>query len=240
MTQENDVVTTPAEEVNQPETTENQEQETPEEEKEETIGEAFSEKKETDHIPKARLDKEIARRKELEGALAELQEKATQQDLSKSEISSDLTALAKEHDIDPSFLNKLAGAIKSQAEADFEERLKPFTEKEKQAKQDAAFKQGFDRAMANLQDLKDVVNPAVIKSLSLDPANSKKTFTQLIEEAYGNTVPGRKTVEKAVPRGGNASGQLDYARAKRDPDYFKEVMADPVMKKQYNDREYEN
>lgn len=237
MTQENDVVTTPAEEVKQPD----EETVTSTEPQEETIGEVLKSQAEekSDHIPKARLDKEIARRKELENALAELQAKAKEESMSKREISSDLNALAVEHNIDAGFLNQLASAIKAQAEADIEERLKPLTEREKQAKIDAAFKQGFERAIGNMPEYRDIVNPSVIKTLSLDPANANKTFPQLIEETYGNALGGKKTIEKAVPRGGNASGQLDYERAKRDTAYFKEVMADPTLKKQYNDRLFE-
>lgn len=240
MTTKNDVESTPAKEVNQPEETVTPEQDNAEQSAEETIGAAlFEEQKEPDTIPKARLDKEIARRKELEKSLEELQQKAADKDMSRSEIASDLESLAKEHDIDASFLNKLAGAIEARAEARFEERLKPITEREKEAKRDAAFQRGYAKAIENLPEYADIVNPAVIKTLSLDPSNANKTFTQLIEETYGGAVVGKKTIEKAVPRGGNASGELDYERAKRDTAYFKEVMADPALKKKYNDRMFE-
>lgn len=243
MSEKEVATTTPAEEVNQPEETVTPEQEPAapieqpaEAPKEETIGELFNEKTQPESIPKARLDKEIAKRKEAEKALADLQRKATEEDMSKGEIATDLKALADEHGIDPSFLNKLAGAIKAQAEAGFEERLRPITEKEQRAKRDAAFNAGFTKAMDNMPEYEGIVNPAVIKTLSLDPSNANKTFRQLIEEAYGNVSKGKKTLETALPRGGNASGELDYQRAKSDPAYFKEVMADPVLKKKYNDQ----
>lgn len=235
MQPEDNVVTTPAQEVNQPEETV-----TPEPAKEETIADVLQVKKEPDAIPKARLDKEIDRRKQAEAerdrALADLQKRAAEGDMSRSEITHDLRELADEHGIDPSFLNKLAGAIKAQAEAGIEEKLRPIAEKEKQAKIDAAFQAGFGKALENMPEYQDIVNPSIIKTLSLDPNNANKTFRQLIEETYGNAIAGKKTIEKAVPRGGNASGELDYNRAKRDSAYYREVMADPVLKAQYNDR----
>jgi hypothetical protein len=235
MTTENDVVTTPAEEVVQPEGTA-----TPTPEPEATVGQVLHEKPEPETIPKARLDKEIARRKEAEAraenALAELSKRAASEGMSKAEITTDLQALANKHNIDPGFLNELAGSIKAQAEAGIEERLRPLAEREKQQKIDSAFNQGFTRALENMPDYKDIVNPAVIKTLSLDPSNANKTFSQLIEDTYGNALGGRKSIERTTPRGGNASGQLDYERANKDGDYFKEVMADPTLKKQYNDR----
>lgn len=237
MTTEDNVVSTPAQEVNEPEETvtpaQDAQEGTPQEE---TIGAVLHEKKEADAIPKARLDKEIARRKEAERALAELQQKATTQSMSHQEITTDLRALADEHGIDAGFLNKLATAIKAQAEAGIEEKLRPLTERERQQKIDAAFNVGFSKAMDNLPEYKEVVNPAVIKTLSLDPSNANKTFRQLIEETYGNAITGRKTIERATPRGGASGGELDFRRAKTDSAYFKEIMADPALKKQYNDR----
>jgi uncharacterized protein YfcZ (UPF0381/DUF406 family) len=238
MTTEDNVVSTPAEEVNQPEETVTPAQEGTQvsEPQEETIGSVLQEKREPDAIPKARLDKEIARRKEAERALAELQQKATTQSMTREEINTDLRALADEHGIDAGFLNKLATAIKAQAEAQIEEKLRPLTERERQQKIDAAFNVGFSKAMDNLPEYKDVVNPSVIKTLSLDPSNANKTFRQLIEETYGNALAGKRTIERATPRGGATSGDLDFRRARTDSAYFREVMADPTLKKQYNDR----
>lgn len=222
--------------VAQPVPEEQAPQEQPAEESPETVGQVLQqpeEKQET--VSLSKFMKEKRARQELESQIAELQTKAND-GASKTEIATDLKALAEEHNIDAGFLSKLAKAIEAQAEARIEEKLRPITEKEKQAKIDSAFQVGFGKAMENMSEYKDIVNPDVIKTLSLNPNNANKTFRQLIEETYGNALGGRKTIETAVPRGGNASGELDYGRAKRDSAYFKEVMSDPVLKKQYNDR----
>lgn len=211
-------------------------QEQPTQEAQETVGEVLKQEEEKpETVSLAKFMKEKRARQELEAQIADLQTKANE-GATKTEIATDLKALAEEHNIDAGFLSKLAKAIEAQAEARIEERLKPITEKEKQAKIDSAFQAGFGKAMENMPEYQEIVNPDVIKTLSLNPNNANKTFRQLIEETYGNALGGRKTIEKAVPRGGNASGELDYNRAKRDSAYYKEVMADPVLKSQYNDR----
>jgi hypothetical protein len=75
----------------------------------------------------------------------------------------------------------------------------------------------------------------VIKTLSLDPKNSNKTISQLIEETYGNALPGKRSIEQNKPGGSKESGEIDFDRAKKDGSYFKEIMADPGLKKKYND-----
>lgn len=235
-TEDNVVATTPAEEAIQPEGTA-----TPEGATEETVGAILQDKPEVDQIPKARLDKEIARRKEAEQqaqaaqkALADLQAKATSSDMTKAEITSDLQDIAREYDLDPKFISKLAGAIEARADAKVEEKLRPLNERDRQQKIDAAFSQGFNRAIENMPEYKDIVNPAVIKTLSLDPANANKTFSQLIADTYGSAIHGRKTIEITKPRAG--AQDIDFSRAKSDPDYFKEIMRDPQLKKEYNDK----
>lgn len=226
--QEEQVATTPETEVKPPEETV-----TPEPTIEEQL--KVEEKKIPDSVPMARLNKEIGRRKELEAQVAELQAKASETNMSKKDIASDLRTLADKHGIDADFLGELAGAIRAEAEADIEERLRPFAEKDKQEKIDRAFQAGFTKALADMPEYEGVVNAAVIKSLSLDPTNAQKTFRQLIEETYGSALGGKRTIDtNTTPRGGNTPESLDLERAKRDTSYFKDVMADPELKKQYN------
>jgi len=79
------------------------------------------------------------------------------------------------------------------------------------------------------------VNAEVIKALAFNPANANKTYKQLLEEAYGNAITGRRTVETTVPRGGAKDTKLDMQRARTDTAYRREVLADPELKKQYNE-----
>jgi len=173
--------------------------------------------------------------KELKADLEKLQKQASETQMTKAEVADDLEALAKEHNIDPAFLNKLAGAIKSRAEKDIDAKLRPFTEKEKKERIDSAFDKTYTAVIADMPEYEAVVNPEVIKQLSLQPTNKDKTFRQIIEETYGNAIQGKRTIEttNAHPK---TSGALDYNKAKSDTAYFKEVMADPKLKAEYNSR----
>ena len=226
--------TTPAVEVTQPETTVQTEQEVT---KEPTVAEQLhvEEKKQVDMVPIARLNKEIQRKKELETRIAELEAKASENNMSKAEITSDLKALAEEHNIDAGFLDKLAKTIKAQAEADIDEKLRPIAERDLSEKREKAFTEHFGKALESMPEFKGVVNADVIKQMAFNPANANKTFPQLIEEAYGNSVQGKRTIETATPRGGAQPQTVDVTKARQDPEYFKQVMADPALKKQYND-----
>lgn len=177
--------------------------------------------------------------KELKKALKDL-EKRIEDGASNNEISSDIDSIAEEYNVDSKFLKKLEGAIKSKLEGEIEERvsskLKPLEEKEKEAKLDKVFSQYYDDAMGRMPDeYKDIVNRDVIKALSLQPHNSRKTLPQLIEETYGRAIVGRKTIETTTHRGGVDPTKVDIDLARKDPAYFKEVMANPELKKQYNE-----
>lgn len=171
--------------------------------------------------------------KELKSQLDDLTSRA--QEMTTAQVADDLQSLASEHNIDPAFLSKLASAIKKQAEKDLDEKLRPFAEKERRARIDAAFQKTFKDVMSDMPEYADIVNPDVIKALSLNPANRNKTFRQIIEETYSNALGGKRTIESTTVQPKTA-GPLDYDRAKSDTAYFKEVMADPKLKAAYNER----
>lgn len=205
--------------------------------KEETAGEALAvpevESSKETTVSLSKYMKEKKARQDLEAQLEALQ---TAPQRTEKQIATDLKALADEHNVDVDFLEKLTATIEARSEAKTEAQLQPLREKERREKIDAKFTEAFDRAMATMPEYAQVVNRNVIKTLSLDPANAHKTFAQIIEDAYGTAIGGKKTTERAVPRVASIGGELDYSRAKVDQTYFKEVMADPVLKKQYNDR----
>ena len=200
-----------------------------------TLADVSTEKKVPDSVPYSRLQKEVQKRKELEAQLAELTTRAKDEQLSNRDVDADLAKIADEYGLDQAGLDKVAQAIKGQLSADMEERLRPITERETQARKEQIFNQHFTKAMEGLSELKDVVNPEVIKQLAFSPANANKTYTQLIQETYGNMVKGRETLESTVPRGGNFDGAFDYGKAKTDPAYFEHIMASPTLKAKYNE-----
>lgn len=189
-------------------------------------------------VPESAFLKEKSKRKQLEKDLKALQLKVASGDADEDEVADEIDAIAEEFDVDKKFVRKLAGAIKSKSEkeldAKYSSRLKPIEDEKKQDRIDKAFEKGFNKAMENMSDFKDIVNPDVIKTLSLDSKNSDKTFTQLIEETYGRALGGKRTIEPTKPRGGKDPEPIDFKRAQKDTKYFAEIMADPDRKKEYN------
>jgi len=164
----------------------------------------------SDNIPKARLDKEITRRKALEAELAELRE----------DKDADTTVADTEKD---SEVKQLAA------------KLAKIEEDGKRADQDVKLTAALNKAIAENPEYKDIANLALIKQMALSPANKAKTFPELLDEAYGNAIPGKRTTETTVPRGGTADTKVDMQRASKDTEYRRQVLADPDLRKQYND-----
>lgn len=223
----------------QPEKTEEKTQDN----KDQTLGEVLQPKPkaETPKPETVGIDKFLdikKENKELKRSLKDLQDKIDK-GADTEEISEDIDAIAEEFNVEPKFLKKLTKTIESQLkgriESEFEEKLKPIQEAENAKKADKIFNKIFEETMGNLVDYKDIVNKDVIRKLAMDKDNSNKTLTQLIEETYGNAIGGKRTVETTTPRGGKEPEAVDFARAKRDSEYFKEVMANPETKKEYND-----
>lgn len=184
-------------------------------ESDETVGsyqeeDEQKENKVPENVPKARLDKEIQRRKDLEKELAEL----------RKEKDADSTVSNTEKDPE---VQKLA------------DKLAKIEEAEQRAARDAKLQAGLEKALENAPEFKDIVNHDVIKQMALNPANKDKTFVNLLEEAYGNALTGRRTTETTTPRGGAKDTKVDIDRAKRDTEYRREVLANPDLRKQYNE-----
>ena len=194
--------------------------------------------KQPNQVPESAFLKEKMARKDAEKRIKELEAKILSNDTPRSEVSEDIASIAKEFDIDPTFLDKLEKSIRSKTEREVEDKIsskfKPLEEKERLAKIDSVFNTHFNQAISSMPEFKDIVNPSVIKSLSLLPQNGSKTFAQLIEETYGNAVTGKRTMTPTTPGGGKDPQPLDYKRAQRDKEYFNEVMQDPKRKAEYN------
>lgn len=216
----------------------------PAEKKEPTMAELHKEasdkgeEKATVGLPKYMEEKKA--RQSLEKEVARLNDLIKNGGTSKEDIAEDIEALTKEYeDVDPVFLNKLVRTIEARAEkkfeGKFEEAVKPLKESVEEKRISEAFSTHFDRAMQAMPEYKDIVDPNVIKTLSLDPDNEDKTFSELIEETYGKFVTGKKTMEdKTQPGGGKEPESVDFAKARKDPEYFKMIMANPRLKAEYN------
>ncbi len=207
--------------------------------KEETIGEVLKEEsKKDDSVPLATFLEMKNSNKELQKQMNELKE-SIEKGASKKEVTQSMKDLAEQHGVDIDLLSDIVSTVRTQVESEVEgkvnEKLKPLQDKERAAQVDAIFQTQFARSMERLPELKDIVQPQVIKSLSQIPANQNKTFTQLIEETYGHLVQGRRSLDEGSTRAGrDDSMEVDMVKAKKDPAYFKEVMSDPNLKAKYN------
>lgn len=214
--------------------------------KPETIGEIIGDKKEEKTepkmVPEAAFLEEKKARKALERDMKELQRRV-EEGATKTEVSETLADIAKEYDLDPKFLGKLAATIRKDVEAEADrkvsDRIKPFEEKERAEKIQKVFDTHFSKALGDMDEYKDIVNKDVIFALSLNPQNSSKTIPQLIEETYGSAIRGKRSIETAQPHRGSTPGELDFDRANTDAAYLREVLADPKLKHQYNDKAME-
>jgi len=233
-----EVIETPAEEVKPATETTEKTMETPAPVQEEKpVGEIVEEAEEKPNmIPESVFLGEKKARKAAERELKALKA-SIEGGATAKEISADIAEIADEHNIDPVFLQKLAASIKAQTEKDLDDKLSSkLSAKEKSENFDTAFNKAYQVAMERAPEFKNLANSDVIKTLSMQPQNSKKTISQLLEETYGNALSGKRTIETTKPGGGKDPEPLDFARASKDIEYFKEVMADPKKKAQYNEQ----
>ncbi len=206
----------------------------PEPKVEQTVKEALDPKPEPKMVPEAALIEIKKENKQLAKDMKALQ-KSIEDGAGKREVSSDLKALGEKHNVDPEFLEEFAAAVETKAKKEFDATLKPLQEKEKAAELDQKFTSVFDKTMEELPEFKNIAKRETVKSLSLLPENANKTFRQILEDNFGHLIQGKRTLNPTVPRGGNDAVEIDKAKADRDPAYFAEIMANPILKKKYNE-----
>ena len=167
--------------------------------------------------------------------------KSIEEGATKNEVAADIDSIADEYpDVDKGFLTKLANSIKDSVKKDANDeitsRLRPLEQKEKDEKIHKAFTKHFDSAMDEMPEFKNIVNADVIKTLSFEPKNKNKTFKDIIEETYSGALTGKRTIETTVPGGGKDTEPLDFSKARKDSGYFDQVMSNPRLKAEYNEK----
>ena len=154
---------------------------------------------------------------------------------SKTEIADDIAALAKEHNIDEEFLQKLATTVhakaKKELEAEFLPKINKVNAENAAEKVEKKFTVLFDKTLDENPEYKGIVNRDVIKTLALDPKNAKKTLPQIVEETYGNAVTGKKTMETG-PSGAKVE-KPNFSKVTASD--LERINSDPALKKEYTD-----
>lgn len=219
-------------------------EEKPADGEEKTLGEVIETKpeekpnKKPDNVPFEVFEMSKKENKELRKTIADLQKKVAD-GADAEEISADIDAIAEEFKVDKTFLRKMEKALMKKAtdqlSQEVAEKMKPFDEEKSEKKKTETFNSHLDTVLENKPEFKAIINREVIKSLAFLPQNAKKTLSQLLEETYGNAIGGKRTIETTTPRGGKDPQKIDFDKARNDPEYFKEVLADPELKRQYNE-----
>lgn len=193
-----------------------------------------------ENIPYDRFKEVNDQLKDSKDVIADLTAKleAKSEPVTKADATKGLAEIAKEHNLDPDILGKVADQIKAEALAQVQEQLAPITAANKQAQADKVFETMYQNALEKNPAFKDVVNKDVIKQLAFNPSNANKTLPQLLKEVYGNVSKSNgktETMESSQNGKPEAIESIDYKRAQTDEAYFKQIMADPALKKEYND-----
>ena len=192
------------------------------------------EKKEPKVVPEAVFLEEKAERKALAKELKEI--KALIEDgASHKEVSGDIKDIAEEFGISEGAVQKLINKMGEKNQKEIEAALKPQLDAKKSEDNEKKFNDHFDKLIESMPEYKNLANREVIKTLAMDPKNANKTFAKILEESYGHLVTGKKTLERTQARGGNSDAPIDFKRASKDMEYFREIMANPELKKQYNE-----
>lgn len=175
--------------------------------------------------------------KELKKSLEELQ-KNIEKGSSDSIVSADIDSIADEYGVDKGFLNKLKTSMREEFSAELEERvsekLKPIEQAELQKEEDKKFNTLYSQSLERMPEYANIIDKEGLKILALSGKYKDISLPQLIEQLYGKTIVGRKSIETTTPRGGKDPQEIDFALAKKDATYFKEIMSDPNLKAKYN------
>jgi len=202
---------------------------------EETVGDVLSDKSEREQVPLATFLDIKKENKELAKQMKELQ-KSIEAGANKKEVSLDLQTLSDKHGVDAEFLQEFADTVRAQAQAEVETRLAPMKEADLAKQREDKFNVAYTKALGVLPEFDGVVNKEVIRTLAQNPANSNKTFINIIEEAYGHLVTGKRSLDQSSSRTSKNDNQdVDFSKADRDPEYFTEVMENPTLKRKYNE-----
>jgi len=155
------------------------------------------------------------------------------------EISESIDDFSKKFNLPSEFTSELTALISQENKKSVEDvinsKVKPLEEKEKAKQIDKNFNEAYKKVLEEMPEYKNIASKEVIKAMALNPNNSKKKFSEILEISYGHLIRGKATMENTVNRADKFMGEIDMTKAKKDTEYFKQIMADPVSRKKYNE-----
>lgn len=153
-------------------------------------------------------------------------------------VNEEVLRLAKEYDADENFIAKIVSAattaskeeIRAELEKEYAPKINKIEQDNLRKETEAKFISLYDKAIATMPEYATVVNKDVIKALVFNPANSKKTIVDIIEEAYGNAVnQGRRTIETGSA--GREPEKPDFNRGSKED--FEKINSNPALKQEW-------
>lgn len=177
-----------------------------------------------------------ARAEALATELAKVKSNITE--MSVPAVNDALVKLAETHDVSPEFLAQFmalaetttAAKIREELSKEYDPKIAQIEQERQADTRDKKFNDLYSKLLASAPEYDGIVNKDVLKSLALNPANAKKTLSQIAEEAYGNAVKGSKSIESHSP-GSRGGDEVDLSNP-TDADFDK-INADPTLKKQW-------
>lgn len=171
----------------------------------------------------------------------------------KSEEKSELDAFAEKWQANPDMIKELAKVLTGKDAKAVEQKLidaKPAEAKPEEKKpeekpaEEAINGDQLERAIdSQLEDFVkeapeygDIVNPDTIKAIVFSNPSKylKQNIADIVEEAYGKALPGKRSADGYKAAGAGAD-KIDYSKVDGASDEWKQIQADPNLKTEYQD-----
>lgn len=186
---------------------------------------------------KRRAEKAEAEAKALQEEISKLRTSSMTGSMPVAEVNDKIKKLGEEYGVDESFLTKLVSTIessniqkiKAELEKDYAPKLSRLEQERALEKAEKKFDDVFSKVLKDMPEYDGVVNKEVIKALAFNPANAKKTMPQILEEAYGNAIQGRKSIEST--HASREPEEVNFSSPKGSD--WDKIESDPVAKKKW-------
>lgn len=167
-------------------------------------------------------------RDEVIPTIRDLQQQVKKGGASADEALDELDALAKEWELEPKFVQKLANILLTKSKKQFEDEylsdikdIKSRTEAQSKeinnAQITAAISKEFDRVIEENPELGKIAKKeAVRKYIMANEENLKRTMEDILEELYGDSAKSEPGMEGYSSQGGNHPKEPDYSKPSED------------------------